>query len=269
MTPVALYTDSSALFPVGVVERLGVTVVPIALAVDGERFDDRADDLDGFYARLARGAKVTTSQPSPGDFAWAYARAAANGAAHVLSIHLDARVSGTTGSAEIAAREVPIPVTIVDTGTVSFGVGVCVRFAAEAIAAGAPAGEAAESARRAASVLGNAFVAPDARGRAGDVPGWTVLEFRDGAARPLAACDTEQEATAFMTALIARSEEPLRAAVGHAAAATEAGADSLAEGLARSGAVVGVERYRVNAAVGAHTGVLSFGAFWWPAGFVV
>ena len=42
-------------------------------------------------------------------------------------------------------------------------------------------------------------------------------------------------------------------------------ADALAVLLASSPRVIGVERYRVGAAVGAHTGPLSFGAFWWPS----
>ena len=58
----------------------------------------------------------------------------------MISIHLDERVSGTAGSAEIAAREAPIPVNVVATETVSFGVGICARAAAEALAAGASPG---------------------------------------------------------------------------------------------------------------------------------
>jgi hypothetical protein len=57
----------------------------------------------------------------------------------------------------------------------------------------------------------------------------------------------------------------VRAAVGHAAASTDPAADALAGSLASLAQVVGVERYRVSAAVGAHTGPLSFGAFWWPS----
>ncbi len=45
----------------------------------------------------------------------------------MISIHLDERVSGTTGSAEIAACEAPIPVNIVDAETVSFGVRISAR----------------------------------------------------------------------------------------------------------------------------------------------
>jgi len=57
----------------------------------------------------------------------------------------------------------------------------------------------------------------------------------------------------------------VRAAVGHAAAATEAAADALTLAVESLTHVESVERYRVGAAVGAHTGALGFGAFWWPS----
>lgn len=57
----------------------------------------------------------------------------------------------------------------------------------------------------------------------------------------------------------------LDVAVGYAAPPTEASADLLARALAHAG-IAEVVRYRVGPSVGAHTGPLSFGAFWWPAG---
>lgn len=151
MSGIAICTDSSALFPAGVAERLGVTVVPIRITLDSRLFEERDHAIDAFYARLTEGVQVTTSQPSPGDFLESYTGAAATGAEEVLSIHLDARISGTAGGAALAAREAPIPVTVVDTKTVSFGVGVCVRAAAEAIAVGASARDAAAAAGRVAA----------------------------------------------------------------------------------------------------------------------
>jgi DegV family protein with EDD domain len=266
MSAVSVCTDSSALFPDGVAERLGVTVVPIAITLDDARFDERAGRLDEFYARLGEGAKVTTSQPSPGAFLETYARAATDGASEVLSIHLDARVSGTVGSAELAAREAPIPLTVVDTQTVSFDVGLCVRAAAEAIAAGASAAEAAASARRVGATLRNVFVVHRGpQGRLPEAAGWVVLEFSDGKAEPVGACDTIGDTIDAMVARVLAGDHAISAAVGHAAPSTKAVADALALSLASLTHVVEVERYRVGAAVGAHTGPLSFGAFWWPA----
>jgi len=157
-------------------------------------------------------------------------------------------------------------VTVVDTRTVSFGVGLCVRAAAEAIAAGASAAEAAAAANRVGATLRNVFVGR--RGLPGRLPGtagWAVLEFTEGAAEPVGACNTIGEAIDAMAARVSAQDRYVSAAVGHDGSATEAAAEALVLSLATLAQVVEVERYRVGPAVGAHTGALSFGAFWWPA----
>lgn len=266
MSRVAICTDSSALFPAGVAERLEIVVVPVSVIVDGRAYDEREVPLDDFYERLARGARITTSQPSPGEFLDAYANAAASGAEEVLSIHLDARISGTVASAELAAREPPIPVTVVDAKTASFGVGLCVRAAADAVAAGASATEAAEAARAQSAALENIFVAHSSpRGRLPETDGWALLELTDGKIETRSGPTGLPEAIEAMVSRVFRDEGALRVAVGHAGAAIDAAADALALSLASLAHVEEVERYRVGAAVGAHTGALSFGAFWWDA----
>jgi DegV family protein with EDD domain len=263
MSRVAVCTDSSALFASGIAERLGVTLVPIGVTLDGEVY--RSGDADDFYSRLSAGAIATTSLPSPGVFVNAYRAAAARGAESVLSVHVDARVSATAASAELAAGEVEIPVIVVDSGTVSFGLGACVSAAVAAVSSGASAGEAAREARRLGRTMKSIFVtasAPNGRVRAG--VGWAVLTFRDGVATPDAVHDSATAATEAMAARILSDAGPRGAAVGHAAAAVLPWADALAELLAADPATDSVERYRVTPPVGAHTGPWSFGAFWWP-----
>jgi fatty acid-binding protein DegV len=201
MSTVAICTDSSTLFPGGVAEQLGVTIVPIAITLDGRVVDEHATPIDDFYARMSAGERATTSQPSPGELLDAYSTLASGGASDVLSIHLDGRVSGTTGSAELAAREAPIPVTVVDTRTVSFGVGLCVRAAAQALGAGASVHDAASLAAAVGTRQRNVFVAPQGPpGRLPAAAGWAVLKFADGAARPVGVRDNIGEAIDAMLA---------------------------------------------------------------------
>ena len=127
MRSLALCTDSSAQLPAALVTALGLEVVPISIAVDELAFDEPDLDVDAFYAAIGARGRAATSQPSPGRFAEAYAAAHARGDREVLSIHVGGQISGTVGAAEIAAREAPLPVSVVDTGTASFGVGICVR----------------------------------------------------------------------------------------------------------------------------------------------
>jgi DegV family protein with EDD domain len=240
-------------------------VVPVSIALDGAPFDESLSSLDWFYERLRAGAVATTSQPSPADFEAAYERAARRGARSIVSIHLDSRVSGTISSAELAAREASLPVTVVDTRTVSFGVAVCVRRAVGVVASGGSAGDAALAASRLGRLVQNAFVARGSRGgRVPAIGGWTLFRFADGAAKPIWECASEAESLERMAALALRDEHSISAAVGHAGHALEPAADRLAHRLARAG-VTSVERYRVGASVGAHTGPDSFGVFWWPA----
>jgi DegV family protein with EDD domain len=262
---VAICTDSSALLSVTTAASLGLEVVPIAVALDDEPFDELTSSLDWFYERLRAGKTPTTSQPSPGDFAAAYERVAARGARTVVSIHLDGRVSGTVASAEIAAWDAPVPVTVVDTRVVSWGVGRCVRAAAEAVAGGGSGGDAARAASRLGGKMRNAFVARGGPG--GRIPAeasWMVLRYEDGVVSRMWDCASAGEAAERIAAHVVDRDDRIATAVGHASGGVIAAADRLARRLDASELVTEVERYRVGASVGAHTGPDSFGAFWWP-----
>lgn len=266
MTATAICTDSSAQLPARLVARLRAEVVPLSIAVDDRLFDEPDVGADDFYRWLAAGRRITTSQPSPGRFATAYEHAAARGAHDVLSVHVGSAFSGTVGSAELAAREAPLPVTVVDTGTASFGVGICVIAAAEVIAAGGSAEAAADAIERLVPAIGSVFTAAPAEGgriAAGD--GVQVLSLVDGVMETLRPVADAVDAAAVMATHLSSVPGPLRVAVGHADASVADAAGRLAATLAGSGAVREVVRYRVGPSVGAHTGGSSFGAFWWPA----
>ena len=237
--------------------------MPVPVALDGEPFEG---SVDAFYDRMREGAAATTSQPSPAAFLTAYESLAARGASSVLSLHLDRRVSGVTASAEIAAREASIPVTVVDLPTVSYGVALCVRAARRALFVGDASPEEASTvatqlALTLALTLDNVFVARTApRGRVPASDAWTLLRFADGAAAPVSPHATVDDAIEAMGRRVAESVPGL-VAVGHASREVEAPADRLAHDLLRA-RVGAVERYRVLPSVGAHTGPDSFGAFW-------
>jgi DegV family protein with EDD domain len=265
MSSVAVCTDSSSLLTASVAASLRVAVARIEVALDGEPFDEVSDGADLFYDRLATGAEATTAPPSPGAMLELYTDLAARGADEVLSIHLDRRLSSAAASCEIAAEESPVPVTVVDLATASYGVGLCVKEAVACLSNGAGSVVAADAARRLASRLRNAFVAPSARG--GRIPatsGWSVFELTDGVSEVRASGESRDDAVEAMTELVSRPDQRLRVAVGYAAEAVRDAADLLAGRLAALRAAE-VERYRVAPAVGAHTGGLSFGMFWWPA----
>jgi DegV family protein with EDD domain len=254
-------TDSTSLLAPAAATQLGVDVVPLHIALDGEPFDGETDD---FYARMRAGAVASTSQPSPAEFAATYAQAAAKGAERVLSFHLDARVSGVAGSAELAAADASVAVDVIALETVSYGVAVCVRAAAIALRTGASAPAAVASAQETADALDNVFATRASSGRVSapdDV--WAVLRFADGRAETLSTHATRDGAVEAMTRRVAAHPMPIAVAVGHAAREVEAPADAFAHALLGFASVRAVERYRVEPSVGAHSGADSFGAFLW------
>lgn len=258
---VALCTDSSSLLTPAAAVELGVDVVEVPLTLGGKPF---AGTIDAFYDRMRAGVVATTAQPSPESFLGAFERAEAGGATSVVSLHLDRRVSAVALSAEIAAREAPLPVLVVSLPTASYGVAMCVRAARAALAADASPAEAAAEAIRIAGALDNVFATRFAPGGrvVSAAPEWAVVRFDSAGAQPVSTHETAADATEAMTRIV-RVYAPALAAVGHAALEVEGEADHLAHDLLDS--ISTVERYRIAPSVGAHTGPDAFGAFWWPA----
>lgn len=260
---VVVCTDSSAQLGAAAAGAHGIGVVPVGIAFDGEPFADETGlDVERFYERLAAGAAASTSLPSPGSFEAAYRAAAAAGAREVVSIHLDARVSGTLAAARSGASEAPLPVTVIDAGTASYGVALAAVATARALDGGLPASEAPALVERVALQLRNVFVAGgEERGRVPRRGGFPLLSFADGATVVVGESEGAGSAAEAMLARIRADGLPAVAAVGHAHASMETPAGELAERLRHAG-VAEVSRYRLGPSVGAHTGPFSFGAFW-------
>ena len=274
---IRLVTDSNSQLPPELAERYGVTVVPLTVTVDGTPYLEGVElDADAFYARFQSGTPtVSTSQPSPGQFAEAYARLAGDGATEILSVHIGADVSGTLNSARIAAADAPVPVRLVDTGTASFGVACCVWEAAEALAAGASVEDAAVLAEELAVTIGNVFVvrALDLARAGGRLAAGTdaapdaipVLSLVAGELKSVGAAVDVDEAAAVMADYAVLAGDRLRVAIGIADAGAAPLWRALEQRLASAPEVREVVRYRVGPSVGAHTGPGTAGAFFYPS----
>jgi DegV family protein with EDD domain len=237
------------------------------VTLDGRTYREHSELSSGdFYERLSTGASVSTSQPAPGAFLDVYERAAAAGAARILSIHIGSALSGTLNSARIAAQMSPVPVDLIDTGQASFLEGLCVWEACEALAAGSTIEQAANAARRASDTVGNIFVVRGTEllrrgGRLNmeDIPGATVpvLALLEGAVRPVGTVSSLDEAVDEMarhleTAMADSPEKRFRVGVADGAAG-----DLLPALEARVREIPGVGeviRYEIGPSLGAHTG---------------
>jgi DegV family protein with EDD domain len=141
---VAVVSDTTAYLPGELVDRIGITLVPLYVNFGSERTEREPDitDYPAFFDEL-RGAEnlPTTSQPSVGDFASAYEPLLAQGR-DVVSIHLSAKLSGTADSARQAAQQLEREgkggerVRVIDSESGAGGLGMLLLVCAAAAKAG-------------------------------------------------------------------------------------------------------------------------------------
>lgn len=167
---VAVVTDSTSSLNPSAVERGDIVIVPLQVVIDGVSRPeslgcaalDAAVATPGEVAQALRaGRSVTTSRPSPDAFLTAYRRLAEAGFDAVVSAHLSRAVSGTVDAAVVAAPDAPVPVTVVDTGTVAMATGFAVLAGAETARAGASADQVAEAVERRAQASTTYFCVTD------------------------------------------------------------------------------------------------------------
>jgi DegV family protein with EDD domain len=270
---IGLVTDSNSQLTPELRERFAVQVVPLTVVVDGQPYREGVDlDLAGITAALDRRAALGTSTPSPGDFLEAYERAAASGATRVLSIHAGGAVSGTANTARLAAGLASVSVEVVDTGTASFPVTLCLWAAGEALASGGSLEQAAAAARRTAPLVGNVFVvgtlglaARGGRLAAGvDASGIPVLALADGAMTAVGQVTDVGQAVDAMADHVVNAADGarLRVGVGHLAAMGLA--DSLEAALRERCQIEELVRYDVGPSVAVHTGLGTVGCVFHP-----
>jgi DAK2 domain fusion protein YloV len=136
--PVAVVADSSADLSDALLDRHGITLVPLQVMFGNESFLDRVElTPEEFYVRLRNCKELpTTSQPTPAEFVQAF-RDARDEADSVVAVLLSSGLSGTYQSAEAAIRASGVTdVHLVDSLTASLGVGLLALRAVELAEAG-------------------------------------------------------------------------------------------------------------------------------------
>jgi DegV family protein with EDD domain len=128
-----IVTDSTSDLPPELVKRLGIVVVPALVILDGREYVDGVNlSRQEFYQRLPALREVSTAAPSIGEFQCAYRQLFEAGARQIVSIHVAASLSAICQVACMAAQEFAGRVEVVDSGQLSFGLGLQVLAAAEA-----------------------------------------------------------------------------------------------------------------------------------------
>jgi DegV family protein with EDD domain len=137
---VRIVTDSTADLPFKIAEEHNISVIPLNVHFGEEVLKDGIDIWsEEFYHRLRNEFLLpNTSQPSPGEFLEVYKKAAQPGDT-IISIHISEALSGTLGSARIAAEMMgpDYRVEVVDSRTVCMALGLIAMRAARLARAGA------------------------------------------------------------------------------------------------------------------------------------
>jgi DegV family protein with EDD domain len=272
--PIALVTDSTASLPPEVSRSRAITVVPVQVVIGATVYDEGVEG-GATPERVAEALRawepVSTSRPGPAVFRDLYERLAADGATEILSIHLSGEMSGTFESAQLAARDAPVPVTVVDSRQVGIGTGFAVLAAADALDAGASAQRAAEVARARAEATSSLFYVDTLEylrrgGRVGAAAALLggalsvkpLLRISDGRIDSFEKVRTSSRALARLAdlAVEAAGEQQVDVAVAHLANPDRAGdlADRLGERLVDNLSGREVSCGQLGAVLGAHVG---------------
>ncbi len=227
---IAVVTDSSSDLPADLTRAHNIEVVPLSIRFGDEELVDRRDlTPPQFWARCAASPVLPeTSAPSPGAFEAAFRAAAAGGAEGVVCVTLSSKLSATIEAARAAARalEGVVPVRVVDSRSVTMGLGMIVlatgRAAADSNDLDQVASQAAELAER-TRVYGTLDTLENLKkgGRIGAAQALLgsilsvkpVIEVRDGAVEPGPKQRTRARALAWLADRVAADAPPGQVAI--------------------------------------------------------
>ncbi len=226
-----IVTDSTCDLPQTVVNEYGIEVVPCILVLDGKEYaDGEGLSREEFYKRLPEFKRApTTAVPSIGEFARRYQRLLDRGCEHVVSIHAAGPLTSMIGTAQQTANEFPGRITVVDSLSLSLGLGFQVLAAAEAAEEGLDATLAAiESTRMRLHVFAALDTLEYVR-RSGRVPAAItilgsllrikpVIELTDGQVKAIGAVRTTKQANERMLTFMRQGGKLERLAILHTGA---------------------------------------------------
>ncbi len=136
MKKIALVTDSTADLTEEIKNKYNIHVVPLKVRFEDKEYLDSELTSDEFYEKLKQAKQLpVTSQPSPEDFSKLY-RELLKDYEEIISIHISSGLSGTVNAANIAKQSLNGKIHIVDSKTISLGIGLMVLEAARNISEG-------------------------------------------------------------------------------------------------------------------------------------
>ena len=226
-----IVTDSTSDLPQYLIEQYELEVVPSILILDGKEYADGIGlSREDFYKQLPLLlTQPTTAAPSIGDFSTRYYSLLTRGCDRILSIHAAGALTTIINSARQAAHDFPDKITIIDSGSLSLGLGFQVIAAAEAAELGLDAAlQAMEATRRRLHVFAALDTMENLK-RSGRVPGAVaalgsllsikpLIELTNGEVKAIGAVRTTKQANERMLNFLLQGGELERLAILHTGA---------------------------------------------------
>lgn len=132
---IRIAADSVCDLPADLAAKLNVKIIPTYVNVGADSIPDDGVALDRaqFYRDLPNlPQQPTTAAPSPGDAEEFYRSILADGADHIISIHVPKKLSGVLNAMRLGAQAAGSSrVTLVDSQQLTFGIGMQAWVAAE------------------------------------------------------------------------------------------------------------------------------------------
>jgi len=226
-----IVTDSTADLPKYLIEQHELEIVASILILEGKEYADGIGlSREDFYKRLpSLKTQPTTAAPSIGDFSARYDSLLTRGCDHILSVHAAGPLTTIINSARQAAKDFPEKITIIDSLSLSLGLGFQVLAAAEAAEDGLNAAlNAIESTRKRLHVFAALDTMENLR-RSGRVPGAVamlgsllhikpLIELTNGEVKAIGAVRTTKQANERMLKFLLEGGTLERLAILHTGA---------------------------------------------------
>ncbi len=240
MEKVALITDSSCDLSQDQLDRHHIHMLPLRVLSSAGEFRDRLEISEEELYALMEQELPKTSLPYPEDVTALYTKLRAEGTTHILHISISSGLSGTYNMVKAVTKEFEsgMEIALIDSRTISTGVGMMALAAAEALESGSSFEQAVEKAKAVRETQLGVFIIKTLEflrkgGRIGLVEGviGTILQLKpvifvnhDGIYQTLAKARGYTNALdAMVRETVARfGKRKVRLSVVHGAAAAEA-----------------------------------------------
>ena len=234
---IGFVTDSTCDLPGYLVEQYELEVIPCILVLDGKEYRDGIDiTREEFYRRLPSlpaSTSITTAAPSIGEFVSRYESLLSRGCDQILSLHAAGSLTSIIDSARQAAQDFGEKITVIDSTSLTLGLGFQVLAAVDAAELGLSAALAAIDSTRKRLDIYAALSTMENLKRSGRVPAVVarlgsllsikpLIKFRDGEVKAVGAVRTAGQGNEKIFDLLQQEGALERLAILHTGAEARA-----------------------------------------------